>query len=82
MIESNGNFNVKQTPPRPKGGVPDCVETPVDNLPQVLDDVGLELRMPERFRWDEIKKNGDTVLHYSTSDKYNECKNKKFLKNK
>jgi len=42
-----------------------------------LEDIGLDLRLPVRYRWDEYKANGDTILHYSTLDKYIECENRK-----
>ncbi len=32
MTNSNGNFNVKATPARPKARPADCVETPTSNL--------------------------------------------------
>ena len=43
------------------------------------DCIGLDLRMPKRFNWTEYKESGDLVLHYSTIDLYEECKNKKHL---
>jgi len=35
-------------------------------------DIGLEVRMPTRFRWDEWGEDGNITFHYSTIEEYNE----------
>ena len=52
--------------------------TPQESLSsKYLSDVGLDLALPERIPWTEWLPNGDIILHYSTPDEYNLCKNLK-----
>ena len=49
----------------------------IKNDKRYLEDIGLDLRLPERFTWREEAENGDTILHYSTMDEFENCTNKK-----